>query len=87
MAVTWVRIWGTAAGLAAASAVVAGYLIDGPGLVLAVAVVEALLVMVHVAWRFRARVGTRAVSHASGAAPCERCRRAHERLDGQGVAR
>ncbi len=65
----------------AALAVVTAYLVDGPALVWAVAGVEVLLVMAHVARRFRAKAHTRSAGEGPAAAHCERCRRARERLE------
>ncbi|MDH6116615.1 hypothetical protein [Kitasatospora sp. GAS204B] len=84
------QFWGMVAVVGAALAVVAAYLADGAALVWVVASVEALLVMVHVARRFR-RAGHPPV-HAerhegrADAAHCERCRRARE-LGAEAVAR
>ncbi|WP_329567147.1 hypothetical protein [Kitasatospora sp. NBC_01266] len=88
------QFWGMVTVVGAALAVVAAYLADGAALVWAVASVEALLVMVHVARRFR-RAGHPAVHVERGggrdgerpdAAHCERCRRARE-LGAEAVAR
>ncbi|GAA2149705.1 hypothetical protein GCM10009760_43160 [Kitasatospora kazusensis] len=76
-----VQVGTAAAGMSAALAVVAAYLIDGSGLVWAVASVEVLLVMAHVARRFRAKAHVRAAGEGAAAAHCERCRRTRERLE------
>ncbi|GAA0680851.1 hypothetical protein GCM10010193_38180 [Kitasatospora atroaurantiaca] len=73
--------WGTVAAVSAALAVVAGYLLDGARLVWAVAAVEVILVMAHVAWRFRSKAHVRTIGEGPDAAHCERCRRAQERLE------
>ncbi|MFD0276534.1 hypothetical protein ACFVHB_21880 [Kitasatospora sp. NPDC127111] len=81
------QIWGAAVVVGSALAVVAGYLINGAALVLAVAGVEVLLLMVYVGrrWqRLRRPVAPRGHQAAGGspdAAHCERCRRAREALD------
>ncbi|MCX4747034.1 hypothetical protein OG455_16115 [Kitasatospora sp. NBC_01287] len=76
------QFWGMVAVVGAALAVVAAFLADGAALVWAVASAEALLVMVHVARRFR-RAGRLSVvleapDERPDAAHCERCRRARE---------
>ncbi|MER5635898.1 hypothetical protein ABT095_02945 [Kitasatospora sp. NPDC002227] len=76
------QFWASVAGLTAALAVVAAYLAGGPRLVWAVAAVEVVLVMAHVAHRFRGRAQLGAVPHTREAAHCERCLRTKERLDG-----
>ncbi|WP_157537868.1 hypothetical protein [Kitasatospora azatica] len=77
------QFWGTVAVVGAALAVVAAYLVDGAPLVWAVASVEVLLVMVHVARRFRSATQAHHAHHGRpdirpDAAHCERCRRARE---------
>ncbi|MEU9132300.1 hypothetical protein AB0D08_30025 [Kitasatospora sp. NPDC048540] len=76
-----VQFWGGLLALVAALAVVAGYLLGGPRLVWAVSAIEVLLVMGHVAVRFRAKAHLRTAGDGPDAAHCERCRRARERLD------
>lgn len=75
------QFWGGVVAVAAGLAVVAGYLTGGPRLVWVVAATETVLVMAYVGWRFRGRVHPGAGGHGPGAAPCERCRRAQERLE------
>ncbi|MER7585755.1 hypothetical protein [Kitasatospora sp. NPDC097691] len=88
---TSAQVWGAAAVVASALAVVAAYLINGAPLVLAVAGVETLLLMVYVGRRWRALHGHRPpVRHrprrgSPDAAHCERCRRAREALDARQV--
>ncbi|MFJ1709011.1 hypothetical protein [Kitasatospora sp. NPDC088346] len=81
MAIRRTQFWGTVLALAAALAVVVGYLLGGPRTVWLVSAAEVLLVMVHVAVRFRARAHVRTAGEGPEAAHCERCRRARERLD------
>ncbi|MER6302642.1 hypothetical protein ABT247_24225 [Kitasatospora sp. NPDC001539] len=82
-----VQVWGAVVGVGSALAVVTAYLINGAPLVLGVAGVEVLLLMVHVARRWRALhrqpspAGHRPLRGAPDAAHCERCRRAREALD------
>lgn len=76
-----VQVWNSVAGVSAALAVVVAYLVDGAALVLVVAAVEVLLVMAHVARRFRVKAHVRKAGDGPEAAHCERCRRAQERLD------
>ncbi|MEU6233898.1 hypothetical protein [Kitasatospora sp. NPDC047058] len=81
------QIWGAVVVVGSALAVVAGYLINGAALVLAVAGVEVLLLMVYVGRRWQrlrrpvAPRGHRAAGGTPDAAHCERCRRAREALD------
>ncbi|MFJ9461167.1 hypothetical protein ACIRST_39615 [Kitasatospora sp. NPDC101447] len=81
------QVWGAAAVVASALAVVTAYLINGALLVLAVAGVETLLLMVYVGRRWRALhsrpspAGHRPRRGSPDAAHCERCRRAREALD------
>ncbi|WP_031076525.1 hypothetical protein [Streptomyces sp. NRRL WC-3742] len=83
------QVWSGVVVVASALAVVAAYLINGALLVLTVAGVEVLLVMVHVARRWRALhrspspspAGHRPSRGIPDAAHCERCRRAREALD------
>ncbi|WP_030055371.1 MULTISPECIES: hypothetical protein [Streptomyces] len=81
------QVWGAAAVVASALAVVAAYLINGAPLVLAVAGVETVLLMVYVGRRWRAlhgrppRARHRPRRGIPDAAHCERCRRAREALD------
>jgi len=80
------QFWGGVAGVVAAVAVVAGYLLGGPRVVWAVSAVEVLAVMGHVARRFRARAHVRRAGEGPDGAHCERCRRARERLDAKSVS-
>ncbi|MGK4582755.1 hypothetical protein [Kitasatospora sp. HPMI-4] len=75
------QLWGAVAGVSAALAVVAGYLVGGERMVWAVAAAETLVFMGWVARRFRSKVLTRPAVHGPGAAHCERCARARARLD------
>lgn len=88
---TGAQVWGAVVVVAAALAVVAAYLINGAALVLGVAGVEVLLVMVHVARRFRLAHLPRAAARRAAARPqaahCERCRRAQEALDARAARR
>ncbi|WP_345698753.1 hypothetical protein [Kitasatospora terrestris] len=75
------QFWGGVAAVAAALAVVAGYLLGGPRAVWAVSAVEVLAVMAYVGRRFSSRAHVRRAGDGPDAAHCERCRRARERLD------
>ncbi|MEV6211092.1 hypothetical protein [Kitasatospora sp. NPDC051914] len=75
------QFWGAVVAVSAALAVITAYLVGGPRAVWTVAAVETLLVMVWVARRFRAKAHPRPVGEGPGAAHCERCRRAQERLE------
>lgn len=88
------RLRGAGVALLAALAVVGGYLADGEVLVWGVALVETLLLMIYVAWRFQVRrhqhatpvAWNSAIGVGVGGRPgagrdtahCERCRRAKE---------
>ncbi|AUG79435.1 hypothetical protein CFP65_4709 [Kitasatospora sp. MMS16-BH015] len=74
------QFWASVAGLTAALAVVAAYLAGGPRMVWVVAAVEVLLVMAHVAHRFKGRARPGTVGRDREAAHCERCRRTKEQL-------
>ncbi|MER8182895.1 hypothetical protein [Kitasatospora sp. NPDC094015] len=81
MAIRRTQFWGTVLAVVAGLAVVVGYLLGGARLVWGVSAVEVLLVMAHVAVRFRAKARVRTAGEGPEAAHCERCRRARERLD------
>ncbi|WP_145904641.1 hypothetical protein [Kitasatospora viridis] len=74
------QFWGTVAVVGAALAVVAAYLGGGAPLVWAVAGVEVLLVMVHVARRFRhlAHPAEHHQDDRPDTAHCDRCARARD---------
>ncbi|GAA2259403.1 MULTISPECIES: hypothetical protein [Kitasatospora] len=74
------QLWGAVAGVAAALAVVGGYLVGGERMVWVVAAAETLVFMGWVARRFRGRVLTGPAVHGPDAAHCERCARARARL-------
>ncbi|MFD9126886.1 hypothetical protein [Kitasatospora sp. NPDC059571] len=76
-----VQVWSGVVAVAAALAVVAGYLLGGPRAVWTVSAAETLLVMGHVARRFRAKAHMRTAGEGPDADHCDRCRRARERLD------
>ena len=81
-----VQVGTAVAGVSAALAVVAAYLVGGSRLVCAVAAVEVLLVMAHVARRFRAKARARSAAEGPAAAHCERCRRAREQLEARAAS-
>ncbi|WP_030273619.1 hypothetical protein [Streptomyces sp. NRRL B-24484] len=81
MALRSAQFWGAVVAVSAALAVVAGYLAGGPRAVWIVAAVETVLVMAHVGRKFRAKAHPGPVGEGPGAAHCERCRRAQERLE------
>ncbi|WP_156178596.1 hypothetical protein [Saccharothrix sp. ST-888] len=81
MAIRYGQLWGAVAGVSAALAVVAGYLLGGERMVWAVAAAETLVFMGWVGRRFRSRALTGPAVHGANAAHCERCRRARARLD------
>ncbi|MFF2657753.1 hypothetical protein ACFVUH_10370 [Kitasatospora sp. NPDC058032] len=93
------QIWGAAAVVGSALAVVAAYLIHGAALVLVVAGVEVLLLMVYVGRRWQllhqapepdrrsSPRGQRPPAGRVDAAHCERCRRAREAIDARQAGR